>query len=52
VTNSYDADAVMCLSLLIIKDETIILEDDGKGMTIQISHSIYGLLEKKREKES
>ena len=52
VTNSYDADARNVLISVNLKDETIILEDDGKGMDDSDFTFYLRIAGKKREKES
>lgn len=52
VTNSYDADARNVLISVNLKDETIIIEDDGKGMDESDFTFYLRIAGKKREKES
>ena len=52
VTNSYDADAQNVLISVNLKDETITIEDDGKGMDESDFTFYLRIAGKKREKES
>ena len=52
VTNSYDADARNVLISVDLKDETITIEDDGKGMDESDFTFYLRIAGKKREKES
>ncbi len=52
VTNSYDADARTVLISVNLKEEQIIIEDDGKGMDDSDFTFYLRIAGKKREKES
>lgn len=52
VTNSFDADAKTVLISVNLKDEQIIIEDDGKGMDDSDFTFYLRIAGKKREKES